>query len=79
MHSQSPGDLTCAPDLIDEIISLITTNISKAIDKSEELAGMMGSTPYKTDIQNICTLLDDFDTDEAIDALKHLKDSLQDD
>ncbi len=76
--SVQPGaDLSGAPDLIDQIIDLITTNISEAMDKSEELGGMLASTRYEADIKNIAGLLEDFDTDEAIEALKRVKAQLE--
>ena len=75
--SHLAGDHPFSPELIDEIVDLITTNISQAIEKSEQLSGMAGLTAYEADIKNICTLLDDFDTDEAIEALKRLKACIQ--
>ncbi len=73
-----PGaDRSGAPDLIDQIIDLIATNISEAMDKSEELGGMLASTRYEADIKTIAGLLEDFDTDEAIEELRRVKTQLE--
>ncbi len=74
--SHPPGDLTHAPELMDRISALIATNISEAMDKAEELAGMLGGTPYAIDMKKVCDLLSDFDTDEAIEELNLVKERL---
>ncbi len=73
---QASGDLTGVPDLVEQIIELITTNISEAMDKAESLAGMLTQTPYEADVKNVCDLLSDFDTDEAIEVLTLIKERL---
>ncbi len=77
VKNQAAGDLAKAPDLIDRITALIATNISEAMEKSEALAGILNSTRFEADIKKVCSLLGDFDTDEAIEELKLLKERLQ--
>ena len=72
-ESRPSGDLSNAPELIDKITSLIAINISEAMEKLEELATMLNLTRHEADIKNVCKLLDEFDTDEAVEELELMK------
>jgi CheY-like chemotaxis protein len=56
--------------LLKEVVVLLDVDLGQAVQRVEELAGILESGPAHGEYQTLVKALDDFDTDEAIKAVK---------